>query len=170
MSNLLRGKSKCCGCNKIEFNIKHKQNLKHGMTKTSIYRTWAAMINRCENPKNPAYNNYGGRGIKVSDEWRQSFETFYKDIGEPAFEGASLDRIDNNYNYCKENCRWADRTTQCRNTRTNRIIEFNGKKQCLQAWSVELSIPFSRLWTRIADGWSIEDAFTKQKYNRKSKI
>lgn len=89
------------------------------MTKSSIYRVWADMKNRCYNERLVGYANYGGRGISVCDQWFYSFICFYEDMAYGYSENLQLDRIDNNGNYCKENCRWA----------TNAINSVNKRRQ-----------------------------------------
>ena len=106
---LVKGQ-KSCGCQNI-------RNYKHGMYKTKIYNIWKLMISRCGNPHNPNYSNYGGRGITVCEEWKKSFINFHKDMGNPP-DGMSLDRIDNDGNYCPQNCKWSTQVEQSRNTRT----------------------------------------------------
>lgn len=94
----------------------------HDMTNTSEYQAWEAMIQRCTNKNSIGYNNYGGRGIVVDSSWigRGGFINFYKDVGNKPYENYSLDRIDPNGNYCKENCRWADKNIQSYNTRKSK--------------------------------------------------
>lgn len=95
--------------------------MSHGMSYT-IYQKWTAMKSRCSNPKDPNFKNYGARGIKVSDDW-QTFENFYRDMGDIPFQSAHLDRIDNNGPYSKENCRWVTAKQNCRNKRNNKIFK-----------------------------------------------
>jgi hypothetical protein len=89
----------------------------HGMKHTPEYSAWCAMKRRCYNPRNNQYHNYGARGVKVCDRWMSSFPSFLEDMGERPGPSFSLDRIDNNGNYEKENCRWANDTVQSHNTR-----------------------------------------------------
>ena len=114
-----------------------------------LYETWRAMIKRCYYEKHPEYHNYGGRGIKVCEEWlgAKGFENFLADMG-PRPEGKypsgrpmyTLDRINNNENYCKENCRWAVQRKQCSNTRYNLWITYNGETHIAREWADMLGI------------------------------
>tara|TARA_R100000951_G_scaffold49479_2_gene41801 strand:+ start:103 stop:555 length:453 start_codon:yes stop_codon:yes gene_type:complete len=103
----------------------------HGMVGTSVYQCWASMRMRCLNNKNPRFKNYGGRGITVCDEWKNSFVSFYNDMGDMG-AGMSLDRIDNNKGYYKGNCRWATKSEQQRNinTQKNNKVGFKGVYFC----------------------------------------
>ena len=136
------------------------------VNKRPAFKCWDCMIQRCHNPKNPKYNNYGGRGIKVCKAWRDSFLIFEADMGErPA--GQELDRIDNSKGYFPGNVRWATRKEQCRNLRTNNIITWRGKTQPLSAWAEDLDFPKQTLGNRLGRlGWSVQDALTTPRGKR----
>lgn len=130
----------------------------HGMSRTRIYRTWKAMLGRCNSESHKAYPLYGGRGIKVCSRWHD-FRAFYADMGDlPA--GKSLDRIDNDGDYSPENCRWATHEEQGNNRRTNHLLTFNGKTQTCTEWAHELGMNPYTLNGRLSKGWSAERALT----------
>lgn len=111
--DIQNGNAKSCGCSTHEG--------KHGSCYTAEYEAWKGMKRRCLNSKTVNYKNYGGRGITVCDEWINSFEIFFKDMGQKPTNLHSIDRIDNNGNYCKDNCKWSTRIEQNRNKRSNKI-------------------------------------------------
>ncbi len=150
--DLKNSHTKSCGCLKKE----HGHSARGEVSKT--YTVWCSMIQRCINTNATGYHSYGGRGIIVCGSWLNSFENFLEDMGEVP-EGYQIDRINNNGNYCKSNCRWATPKENSRNTRINRLITFNGKTQCLVEWAEELNIGISLLWYRLKH-WSIEKALT----------
>lgn len=151
-SHLLYGDVASCGCWRNEFKKIH------GLSKSQTYRTWEGIIGRCENENNDRFKDYGGRGITVCEAWK-NFEAFYADMGERP-KGTSIDRINNNGNYEPKNCRWASSKEQSRNSRKNRMIEFDNKIKCLAEWSELLGINYSTLRKRLSRGWSITKAFT----------
>ena len=119
------------------------------------------MLARCNNPKNPAYKNYGGRGIAVCVGWNKSFLKFYEEMGARPLE-CSLDRIDNSGGYNKANCKWSTQSEQNRNKRNNRSITYEGVTKCLTDWATELGIKVTTLQKRLLLGWTIREAFGKQ--------
>lgn len=122
-SEVSRGAIQSCGCIRVE-NTK-KANVKHGMARTPTYKTWISMRSRCTNESDVNYSQYGGRGISVCDEWLSEFTVFLADMGEQP-EGLSLDRIDNDKGYSKENCRWATAKEQHRNKRNSKYWFIDG--------------------------------------------
>lgn len=135
---------------------------------TLTYRTWGSMIGRCYNPNNNRFYTHGARGIKVCPEWACDFEVFLDDMGECPGNGYSIERIDNDGDYCKENCKWATPTEQARNRRNSIIIEYKGESHSLAEWAEILEVNFHSLYKRIyVMKWSIEEALTRpfQKHN-----
>lgn len=119
------------------------------------------MKSRCTNTTIKAYKDYGGRGIKVCDEWLNSFEAFYDWAMKNGYaDHLSIDRIDVNGNYCPENCRWATRKTQQMNKTNNLLIDFNGEKHTLAEWSEITGINRATIKSRLNAGWTIEKALT----------
>lgn len=103
------------------------------------------MIQRCKNPKNPSYHNYGGRGITICTEWRVSFATFLADMGAPPTPKHTLDRIDNDGNYGPDNCRWVLRAEQLRNYRRNIVLTFGGRTLLAKDWAIVTGVDYQRL-------------------------
>jgi hypothetical protein len=125
---------------------------------------------RCDTPSCKDYKDYGGRGISYTEKWK-SFEGFEEDMGPTWEEGLSLDRIDVNGNYCKENCRWATPTEQANNKRSNHYITHNNRTQSLAEWCRDLNLPYDRTKQRLnACKWSVEKAFTSEKHPRDSYV
>lgn len=140
-------------------HFRHGHAVQYG-GKSREYLTWRSMRARCENPNDPAYPRYGGRGVTVADAWT-SFEVFLLDMG-PRPAGCSLDRWpDNSGNYEPGNCRWATRSEQALNTRANRVIEANGMRKTISEWARDLGLDPSAINYRIKKmGWSDERAVT----------
>jgi len=133
-----------------------RTNFVHGMHKTTIYKLWTSMMQRCTNPAGKDYPRYGGRGITVCERWTR-FENFYADMGLRP-EGKTLDRIDNDKGYSPDNCRWATLQEQMRNSRQTVMITRDGKTQCLKDWQRDLGLPASTYTGRRMRGWSVERA------------
>jgi hypothetical protein len=155
VDNVRSGKSKSCGCVGRQKTI--ERSTKHGHAKrgahSRAYGSWESMVHRCTISTRPDYHRYGGRGIKVCDRW-MDFANFLADMGDPPPD-MTLDRFpDVNGNYEPGNCRWATPKEQANNRRSNVYIEFNGKKQNIESWSIELGIPRKLIEGRIHAGVS----------------
>lgn len=147
--------SNSCGC--LRRDQAAKRHRTHGQCRTKVYRAWIDMIRRCTKRHHFAYPKYGGRGIKVCARWK-SFRMFLRDMGHPQ-SGMSLDRRDNNGDYCKRNCRWATRKQQQRNLRRNRMFSIGSKRRCLQEWSEIGGVRAATIIRRMDHlGWSAKRA------------
>jgi hypothetical protein len=158
-------------CNKCKSNKQRLRMLEHGDTHTMIYDIWRGIKARCNNPKSPCYNRYGGRGIKICDEWSKSYKKFKDYVSKLdnfGLKGYSLDRINNDGNYEPGNVRWADAKTQANNKCTNHYLSLNGKTQTITQWSRELNIKPNTLRNRIQMGWPDIEVLTRpiEKHNR----
>lgn len=169
LNGLRSGMIRSCGCLKSEEARKPKT---HGMTtggKSPEYRIWASMIQRCYNPKRDYYHCYGGRGITVCDRWRYSFENFFEDMGKRPSSKHSIDRINNDKSYSPENCQWSTAKEQGRNTRTTRLVEFEGEMVSLQSVSEKHGIPYGTMRHRLAKGMSVANAISYKRFSRENK-
>jgi len=166
--HIKNGETLSCGCLQIESLL--KRSITHGHSKTSEYKTWCAVLHRCENETDKRYYDYGGRGIDVCNDWHD-FNIFFADMGKKPFKDAQIDRIDNNLGYYKLNCRWVSRTQNQRNMRSNRIITYKGVSKTLVEFAEQFCINKSTLSKRICrSGWSIERAIeTPVQKKRKTK-
>lgn len=152
--HLRSGHSKSCGC--LSKELLKTGSITHGMSYTSTFGSWKSMLIRCGNPNNPAYKNYGGRGITVCDRWK-SFENFIFDMGEKP-NGTTIDRIDNDRGYEPGNCRWATVYQQSRNRRSNIWITVDGRSMVAKDWARELGTSQQVITNRIAKGWDAKSA------------
>lgn len=153
---LMKGDTKSCGC--LNIDIIRQKNEIHKMSKTKFYDIWIALRKRCENSKDQYYKNYGGRGIKV--EWRDfqefmadMYESYLNHIALHGHKNTCIDRINNDGNYHKENCRWTTRLISGRNTRRIVFIEFNGITKSLTEWACIYNIPAQNIQRRLQKGW-----------------
>ena len=152
----MSGKTKSCGCEKYG-----KNNITHNKSKTRLYRIWTDLKTRCNNPKFPSFKNYGGRGIKVCEDWESDFMRFYEWAMSNGYdETLSIDRIDNNRGYFPSNCRWVTNYVQSRNKRTNKKLTFNGITLTQLDWSLKLGGSKTLVPNRLKSGWTIERALT----------
>jgi hypothetical protein len=152
-----------CGMNGCTYNFQHGHKSNKNWTRE--YCSWRSMMGRCQNPNDPAWRNYGGRGIRVCHAWTQSFSAFLRDMGERPI-GKELGRINNDRNYEPQNCRWETRSQQANNRRSNRHLTFRGETLNVVQWSRKLGVPKSLLQNRIYSGWSVERTLTERKYAR----
>lgn len=154
------GRTESCGC--LHNELARQRRTKHSLSGTKLYMIWKAMKQRCSNPNNKDYPNYGERGIKVCDEWSRDFQTFYDwSIQNGYIEGLSIDRIDTNGNYEPDNCRWITSKQQANNLRKNINIIFNGTTHTLSEWSDITGINYRTLMQRYVSGWSPDRMLTE---------
>ncbi len=160
--SLIAGITKSCGCLEIKNRMRFTT---HNKTQSSEYSIWRGIIGRCCNEKHPSFKNYGGRGITICNEWKESFENFYRDMGDRPIN-TTLDRKNNNLGYYKENCRWVDWKIQHRNKRTNHLVTYKNETKTLQEWSEIYKINKSVFCGRLKLGWDIEKALTTPVYKK----
>lgn len=134
----------------------------HGMKGTLLYRVWCSMKERCNNPNNKSYRNYGSKGIKVCAEWEESFPAFKEWALSTGYEkGLTIDRINGSEGYCPDNCRWATTAQQNRNYSRNHNITYNGETHCIAEWSEITGINRATILFRIQQGKSLDKVFSK---------
>lgn len=154
--HLRSGRSGSCGC--LQKEIASATGLKHGDHKSPMYDVWTQMIQRCENPNNKAFKNYGARGIKVCAEWHE-YAAFLRDMGPTYQPGLTIDRRDNDGNYEAGNCRWVTNKVNCRNQQRSVLVDWNGVQTSLndlaELHSVKLLTAYSRY--RIK-GWTLRQS------------
>lgn len=157
-SSLRSGATQSCGC------LWKERATKHNMYGTRIYCIWDGMKSRCYNKNHRAFKNYGGRGIKICDEWldkENGIVNFYNWAVQNGYkDNLSIDRIDVNGNYEPNNCRWVDNKTQSNNKRNCCYITYNNETHTAAEWAEILKIDKRTLYSRLFNNWSIEKAFT----------
>lgn len=131
------------------------------MCKSREYWVWANLNQRCRDQKQKSYKNYGGRGISVCERWKTSFEAFFADMGPRPSALHSIERKNNEGPYSPENCVWAIKITQQRNTRTNVFISYRGVTKCIAEWAPIVGLKQTTLAARLRHGWSTEKAMTE---------
>jgi len=140
------GHSRSCGC----------QHGTHHLSQTPVYQAWASILQRCYNPKHPHFDLWGGRGITVCQEWREGFEAFYRDMGPKPTPLHSIDRIDNDGNYEKTNCRWTTKDVNSSNQRRASFLEIGGEKLTFKQARLRSGMSKAGLRARIRKGWPME--------------
>ena len=161
-SELKKGGTKSCGCLANEQRKAAAQSRCHEFSRANLYRehkTWSGMKARCYDPENMAYPFYGGKGVKVCDEWLASFEAFFRDMGKrPA--GMTLDRKESTGDYCADNCRWGTLKEQANNRANNHYLTHNGETLTIAQWSERTGLKQRCIWNRINRGWPIHRALS----------
>jgi hypothetical protein len=153
-----------CGCKE---NRNFNPELR-GCSYTPEYKVWNNFKNRCTNPKANNYHRYGGRGIKVCDEW-QKFEGFIKDMGKRPTKYHTIERVDNDGDYCKDNCKWVTRGEQARNRSTNVFVVFDGRRRVIKDVAKEVGLTHQLILRRMSKGMTLQEAINKQyKYNKQN--
>ena len=170
-NHLTRGAIRSCGCLADEELAKRDKIIHtiHGGYGTPLYEIYGGIKARCYNPNFHAYQLYGGRGIKMCDEWKDP-ENGFKKFRDWSYQNGysdgcklSIDRIDNDGNYCPENCRWVTRKVQMNNRSANRYIHFDKYVFSIKIWSEILNIPGYTITSRLDKGWSVADALLTEK-------
>lgn len=157
-ANLVQGRQTSCGCFAREQTAKRMTT--HGASDTKLYRVWRAMVNRCRNPNVKDYENYGGRGIAVCDEWANSFPSFLAwALANGYEEGLQIDRIENEKGYSPDNCRFSTQKVNENNRRDTVLVEHKGEKVPLSLLAERHGISRRVLYDRLFKyGFSVEDA------------
>lgn len=156
-----------CGCIK-----KESKPVTHGFAShrqySKLYHTWNAIKYRCNNPKSKDFANYGERGISICTEWENDFLAFYKWAMQNGYSPElTIDRIDNNGNYCPENCRWVTTATQNTNKRNAVLLSYNGKTMCCAEWERELGLNRNTVLQRYHRGWNVEECLHGRQKHKK---
>ncbi len=151
----------------LDWELKMTTNdrrFKHGgairKARAPEYNCWVAMRQRCENPKDPDYKHYGGRGIAVCDRWTD-YAGFISDMGKKPSREHSIERRDNERGYSPKNCYWGTKQVQCNNQRRNLFLEFNGEKLTIGQWEHRLGFKKSTIASRLRCGWPVERALSE---------
>lgn len=174
--NLVSGGSKSCGCLQKEkarasMTFLHEAGIAkppkkttHGESKTCLYKRWVAMKQRCENVKDNNYPYYGMKGIKVCEEWRNSYLSFREwSMKNGYVEGLTIDRIDPRGDYTPSNCRWVTNKEQANNKTTNHFVTINGETHTISQWAEKVGKDYFLITNRIYNGWDEEKAIMEPK-------
>lgn len=154
VTDLEKGHTRSCGC--LVRELLTARNTKHRSSGTREYGIWKGMRARCRDPGNSVFAYYGGRGIRVCARWNE-FENFLADMGRCP-TGHEIERNNSNGNYEPDNCRWATRSEQMRNTRANRLLNLDGTTLCAAEWAARLGLSQQALHNRLRRGWPLKRA------------
>ena len=161
-------------CQSCALNMRYKNTpreelkcYKDGRLEDPLYQAWWSMKSRCLNPKHRSYPRYGGRGITICDEWLD-FPTFRQWASEHNWQkGLQIDRVDNDGNYCPENCRFVTPKENANNRSNCRMLTFNGKTQSVSKWADELGYEPNVIYLRLRMGWPVERTLTAPVQHKK---
>lgn len=157
-SDLKVGGTKSCGC------FRKDKVTKHNLCGTRIYHIYHDILKRCYNKNSKRYDDYGGRGISMCEEWRNDFKRFYDWCVSNGYqENLTIDRIDNSGNYEPKNCRWVDFKTQARNRKSNHIIEFNGERMLVVEFSEKYNINYSTVLSAIKRNDNLDNLLRRKR-------
>lgn len=160
------GYIKSCGCLALEMSKKRKNRLTHGLSKTRIYRIWAEIKKRCNSKsQRDNHSSYTDRGIKYCSKWER-FEGFYEDMKDGYKDNLTIDRINNDKGYSKNNCKWSTPKEQANNRRSNKFYKYLGKKYTQAQLSEKFNVNYGTLVSRIRYGWSVSDAINIPRYGK----
>ena len=162
ISQVRKGQTKSCGCALIDALV--ERNVTHGLSGNHprAYKIWKGIRQRCMNPNNGSYSDYGGRGIMVCERW-EDFAAFLADMGDPP-NGFSIERENVNGNYQPSNCSWQANKVQANNKRSNHAIYHDGKTKNLTEWCEIYGIEPSKVRYRLKQGWSTDKAFSNEDF------
>ncbi len=164
-ANLRIGHTESCGCllaeRRVTANILHGEGSRRRGTITPEFKVWTGIKRRCLDPTCKSFKDYGARGITLCQEWLTNYSTFVEHVGRRPSPTHTIERIDNERGYEPGNVRWATRAEQNSNTRANRFLEFNGKRQTLSQWSRETGLSHPVIIRRLQRGWSLERSLTQ---------
>lgn len=160
-NDIVSGKSKRCRrCSSLaRVGVPNLATKTHGFGNSPTMTSWAEMKRRCYAKHRQEYKNYGGRGITVCQPWLDSFSNFLSDMGE-RLAGTTLERIDNNGSYCRENCCWIERRKQDYNKRTSKMVNINGETMCLAQACQKFDANYNKVYQRLHRGWSLDRALS----------
>jgi hypothetical protein len=161
IDHLKRGTStKCQKCKGRQYS---KAMTTHGESKTRLYYVWLSMRNRCNRPGVKGYENYGGRGIKVCEEWLHSYENFRNwSLANGYAPGLQIDRINNDGDYSPDNCRWVSHLENMQNTSRNKKVIFEGKLVTRTELAMRFNLSPRLIGDRLRHGWTVEEAISYQ--------